>query len=96
MTQPDPPTWHEQAHVRDMALNYALLLLRTNVLTLANYLGHAKQMYEFLDSGAVPLPADLFVPDDLSGFAESFTPDIDPPLETGVDLPWIPSDEPEL
>lgn len=61
-------TWHEGAHVRDMALSYALLLLRSRILTTDNYLQEAGKMWDFLRAGEVPMPvlkAEDF-PDDLS------------------------------
>ena len=74
-------TWHEGAHVRDMALSYALLLLRSRILTTDNYLQEAGKMWDFLREGVVPMPviaAEDF-PDDLSSF--------DPSLLTTTTVP---------
>jgi hypothetical protein len=76
-------TWHEGAHVRDMALSYALLLLRSRILTTENYLAEAGKMWEFLREGTVPMQlvtADD-MPDDLSSFDPGFTANVATPVE---------------
>lgn len=70
MASVDEATWHEQAHIRCQALEYALTMVRSDILTTDNYIAEAGKYWQFLRDGTVPLAqaANLLVmPDDVSG-----------------------------
>jgi hypothetical protein len=88
MNDIDQATWHEKAHVRGMALEYALGMLQRGILDLDNYLPEAARYWHFLAEGNVMNVSPLEIPDDLGSLdgIEAFG---DLP-ETGVDIDDIP------
>lgn len=67
MANVEEATWHEQAHVRGIALEYALMMFRADRLTRDDYLAEAGRYWQFLADGTV-MPSELTVPDDLSDY----------------------------
>jgi hypothetical protein len=75
-------TWHEQAHVRGIALEYALSMFRSDKLTKAEYLSEAGRYWHFLKDGTI-LETSMEVPNDLSDWIPN------PDLPPGDQLPFL-------
>jgi hypothetical protein len=98
MNEEDTENWMATVHVRDHALEKAIMMVRFEKISVAEHLTWAKHYWDFLRDGSTPLPTEMTVPDDLSTLVEppeDVVTEIDmDPLELGSVPPWQPNEFP--
>lgn len=79
--------WMTLVHVREHALEKAILMVRAGRIPVEDHLVWAQRYWHFLSEGSVPLPAEMEIPDDVSGLVVR---------EDQMDLPDRPDDLDEI
>lgn len=94
MSQEETEDWMATVHVRDHALEKAIMMVRFEKISVEEHLTWASHYWNFLRDGSTPLPTEMPVPDDLSSLIpppEDIITEADmDPLPPGEIPPWQP------
>lgn len=85
----DVGSWMSEVHVRDHALEKAMMMVQQRFIPLEDHMMWAQRYWEFLRNGSIPLNLNEPIPDDLSSMGDW---DLVKPPED--DVPW-PTQPPE-